>query len=156
MLSNDTAGSGAQPLLPETLRISSLEATNLAELEDGRGTRLLIPGEGTFSVGDNGTVTFEPVEGFTGSTTPITYDVRDSAGVPVQATLVVDVDPDISASAEPVIEVSGINSLLVGLMPGSTGTAVLFGTIVLLLLFGGGVSLGIGLRMETDRRAWED
>lgn len=68
----------------------------------------------------------------------------------------VDVDPDLSATAEPVIEVSGINSLLVGLMPGSPGTPVLFGTLVLLLLFGGGVSLWIGLRMETDRRAWED
>lgn len=156
VLSNDTAGSGAQPLVPETLRISSLGATNLAELENGLGTRLLIPGEGAFAVGDNGTVTFEPVEGFTGRTTPITYHVRDSAGVPVSATLTVDVDPDLSAAADPVVEVSGINSLLVGLMPGSSGTPVLFGTIVLLLLFGGGVSLGIGLRMETDRRAWED
>ncbi|ATG51043.1 hypothetical protein CFK38_05480 [Brachybacterium vulturis] len=156
VLSNDTAGSGDQPLKPETLRISSLAATNLSELENGRGTRLLIPGEGTYSVGDNGTVTFEPVEGFTGRTTPISYHVRDSAGVPVRASLVVDVDPSLSAAEEPVAEVSGINSLLVGLMPGTPGTSVLFGTLVLLLLFGGGVSLWIGLRMETDRRAWED
>ncbi|MGO1599585.1 MAG: Ig-like domain-containing protein [Brachybacterium sp.] len=156
VLSNDTAGSGSQPLDPETLRISSLAATNLSELDNGRGTRLLIPGEGVFTVGDNGTVTFDPVEGFTGRTTAVTYHVRDSAGVPVEASLVVDVDPDLSATAEPVIEVSGINSLLVGLMPGSPGTPVLFGTLVLLLLFGGGVSLWIGLRMETDRRAWED
>ena len=156
VLSNDTAGSGSQPLEPESLRISSLAATNLSELENGRGTRLLLPGEGTFVVGDNGTVTFEPVEGFTGRTTPVTYHVRDSAGVPVEASLVVDVDRDLSTTAEPVIEVSGINSLLVGLMPGAPGTSVLFGTLVLLLLFGGGVSLWIGLRMETDRRAWED
>ncbi|WP_394216755.1 Ig-like domain-containing protein [Brachybacterium vulturis] len=156
VLSNDTAGSGDQPLEPETLRISSLAATNLSELENGRGTRLLIPEEGTYSAGDNGTVTFTPVEGFTGRTTPITYHVRDSAGVPVRASLVVDVDPSLSAAEEPGAEVSGINSLLVGLMPGTPGTSVLFGTLVLLLLFGGGVSLGIGLRMETDRRAWED
>ena len=84
------------------------------------------------------------------------YHVLDSAGVPVQATLVVDVDPDLNAGEESAIPVSGINSLLVGLMPGSSGTSVLFGTLVLLLLFGGGVSLWIGLRMEADRRAWED
>src|SRR5699024_1111266 len=156
VLGNDTAGSGDQPLVPESLRISSLAATNLSELDDGRGTRLMIPGEGTFTVGETGTVTFEPVEGFTGRTSPVNYHVLDSAGVPVQATLVVDVDPDLNAGEESAIPVSGINSLLVGLMPGSSGTSVLFGTLVLLLLFGGGVSLWIGLRMEADRRAWED
>ena len=156
VLRNDTAGSGDQPLEPESLRISSLAATNLSELDDGSGTRLMVPGEGTFTVGETGTVTFEPVEGFTGRTSPVDYHVLDSAGVPVQATLVIDVDPDLTAGEEPVTQVSGINSLLVGLMPGASGTSVLFGTLVLLLLFGGGISLWIGLRMESDRRAWED
>jgi CshA-type fibril repeat protein len=156
VLSNDTAGSGAQPLVPESVEISSLAATNLSQLADGRGKRLLIPGEGVFTVGDNGAVTFTPAEGFTGRTTPVSYHVDDSEGVPVRAPLVVDVDSDPTASTEPSSEVSGINSLLVGLMPESSGTSVLFGTIVLLLLFGGGVSLWIGLRMESDRRAWED
>lgn len=156
VLGNDTAGSGGQPLLPETLRISSLMATNLDELEDGTGTRLLIPGEGTYTVQQTGTVTFDPEEGFSGRTTPITYQVSDSEGVPARATLSVDVDPDGAGSSESTPEASGINSLLVGLMPGASGTSVLFGTIVLLLLFGGGVSLWIGLRMETDRRTWED
>src|SRR5699024_8572435 len=64
VLRNDTAGSGDQPLEPESLRISSLAATNLSELDDGSGTRLMVPGEGTFTVGETGTVTFEPVEGF--------------------------------------------------------------------------------------------
>lgn len=156
VLSNDTAGSGSQPLLPETLRISSLQATNLDELEDGTGTRLVIPGEGTYTVEQTGTVTFTPEEGFSGTTTPITYQVSDSAGVPVRATLVVDVDPEGAAASTSTQEVSGINSLLVGLMPGASGTSVLFGTIMLLLIFGGGVSLWIGVRMESDRRTWED
>lgn len=156
ILSNDTAGSGSQPLVPESVQISDLEATNLAELENGWGTRLLIPGEGTFSVGENGTVTFEPAEGFTGRTTQISYVVLDSAGVPVRSTLEVEFDPELASAEEPVLEVSGINSLLVGLMPGAPGTSVMFGTLVLLLLFGGTVSLWIGLRMEKDRRAWED
>lgn len=155
-LSNDTAGSGAQPLVPESVRIGSLSATNLSELEDSRGTRLLIPGEGEYTVGENGAVTFQPEEGFTGRTTSITYEVSDSEGVPVHASLTIDVDPDVTAAEGASPEVSGINSLLVGLMPSSPGTSVLFATIVLLLLFGGSISLWIGLRMETDRRTWED
>lgn len=156
VLGNDTAGSGSQPLVPESVEISSLAATNLSDLEDGRGKRLLIPGEGVFTVGENGAVTFAPEAGFIGRTTPIDYHLHDGEGVPARATLVVDVDPDLADAAESDPETTGINSLLVGLMPSSSGTAVLFGTLVLLLLFGGGVSLWIGLRMETDRRAWED
>lgn len=156
LLSNDTAGSSAQPLVPESVEISALGATNLSELENGRGKRLLIPDQGVFTVGDNGAVTFTPQGGFTGRTTPITYHVRDSEGIPARATLVVDVVPDLATAAESGPEVSGINSLLVGLMPSAPGTSILFGTIVLLLLFGGGVALWIGLRMETDRRTWED
>ena len=156
VLGNDTAGSGSQPLVPESVRISSLSATNLSELEDGWGKRLLIPDEGEYTVGDNGAITFTPQAHFTGRTSPITYEVVDSEGVPATASLVVDVDPDLAAQGESGSEVSGINSLLVGLMPASTGTSVVFGTIVLLLIFGGVVSLWIGLRMEADRRTWED
>lgn len=156
VLGNDTAGSGSQPLVPETLELSSLAAVNVAELAGGRGTRLVIPGEGVFSVGDSGAVSFAPEADFSGRTTPITYHVRDSADIPVRASLVVDVDPDLLAGPEPATEVSGINSLLVGLMPSAPGTSIVFATIVLLLLFGGGVSLWIGLRMEADRRTWED
>ncbi|PMC76870.1 hypothetical protein CJ197_00705 [Brachybacterium sp. UMB0905] len=156
VLSNDTAGSSAQPLQPQTVQIASLAATNIAELDDGAGQRLVIPGEGVFTVSPNGAVTFEPAEGFTGRTTPITYLVRDSAEIPVSASLVVDVDPELLGSESSGSEVSGINSLLVGLLPSAPGTARLFGTIVMLLVFGGAVSLAIGVRMETDRRDWED
>ncbi len=68
-------------------------------------------------------------------------------------------DPPALADAEPPhrADTGGINSLLVGLMPGSPpGTAVVFGTIVVLMLFGGGVSLWIGVAMERDRRTWDD
>lgn len=156
VLGNDTAGSSAQPLVPESVRISSLAATNLSQLEEGRGTRLLIPGEGEYTVAGNGAVTFVPEEGFTGRTTVITYHVVDSAGIPARANLVIDVDPDLTAAPTAGSEVSGINSLLIGLMPSSPSTAAVFGTVVMLLIFGGGVSLWIGMRMEADRRAWED
>ncbi|WP_114853535.1 hypothetical protein [Brachybacterium sp. YJGR34] len=156
VLGNDTAGSGSQPLEPESVELSSLAATNITELDEGRGTRLVIPGEGEYTVGANGAITFTPEQGFTGRTTPIAYHVRDSAGIPATANLVVDVDPEFAASTEQGADVAGINSLLVGLTPASPGTAIVFGTIVLLLLYSGGVSLWIGLRMEADRRAWED
>ena len=156
VLGNDTAGSGSQPLVPESVEISSLSATNLSQLENGRGKRLLIPGEGVYTVAGNGAVTFTPEEGFTGRTAVITYHVLDSGGVPVSANLVVDVDPDLAAGADDGPEVTGINSLLVGLLPSTPSTAAVFGTIVALLLFGGSVSLWIGMQMEADRRAWED
>ncbi|ERT03572.1 hypothetical protein M595_6490, partial [Lyngbya aestuarii BL J] len=40
-----------------------------------------IPGEGTYSVDDNGVVTFEPEPGFTGDST-INYTVEDEEGQP--------------------------------------------------------------------------
>ena len=156
VLGNDTAGSGSQPLEPATVEISALEATNLADLRDGRGKRLVIPGEGEFTVSGNGAVTFTPEEGFSGRTSTITYHVVDSAGIPAQASLAVDVDPDLDAAGESGPEVSGINSVLAGLMPSSPSTALVFGTIVMLLLFGGAISLWTGTRSEVDRRDWED
>ena len=156
VLGNDTAGSGSQPLEPATVEISALEATNLADLRDGRGKRLVIPGEGEFTVSGNGAVTFTPEEGFSGHTSTITYHMVDSAGIPAQASLAVDVDPDLDAAGESGPEVSGINSVLAGLMPSSPSTALVFGTIVMLLLFGGAISLWTGTRSEVDRRDWED
>lgn len=156
VLGNDTAGSGSQPLEPATVEISALEATNLADLRDGRGKRLVIPGEGEFTVSGNGAVTFTPEEGFSGRTSTIIYHVVDSAGIPAQASLAVDVDPDLDAAGESGPEVSGINSVLAGLMPSSPSTALVFGTIVMLLLFGGAISLWTGTRSEVDRRDWED
>lgn len=156
VLGNDTAGSGSQPLVPESVEISSLQATNLSELEDGRGKRLVIPAEGTYTVSANGAVTFTPAEGFVGRTTPITYHVRDSEGIPTTAGLVVEVDRNLTGAEDTSHEVSGINSLLAGLMPSAPATAMVYGTIALLLLFGGGIALWIGTRMEADRRAWQD
>ncbi|MEE1650861.1 Ig-like domain-containing protein [Brachybacterium sp. J144] len=155
VLGNDTAGSGSAPLENSTLRIGSLSATNLSELENHRGTRLVVPDEGVYTVDENGAITFTPEEGFTGRTSPVTYFVEDSAGVPASASFVVEVDPEIGTGAESP-EVTGINSLLVGLMPSSPATSVVFGTIVMLLLYGGGAALWIGSRLESDRRAWED
>lgn len=156
VLGNDTAGNGSQPLEPSSVEISALGATNTADLSNGRGKRLVIPGEGEFTVSGNGAVTFAPEEGFAGRTSTITYYVVDSMGIPAQASLAVDVDPGLAAGAEQGSEVTGINSVLVGLMPASPSTALVFGTIVMLLLFGGVISLWTGTRIEVDRRDWGD
>src|SRR5690625_4894074 len=156
VLGNDTAGSGNQPLVPESVQLRSLAATNLTELEDGTGNRLVMPGEGTYTVAENGSISFDPEPDFIGRTTPVEYQVLDSEGTPATATMVVEVDPEIAAAEEQRSEVGGINSLLVGLMPSSPSTSMVFGTIVLLLIFAGGVSLWIGWRIEVDRRTWSD
>lgn len=155
VLANDTAGSGSQALRPDSLQIRSMSATNLGELWDSTGDRLVIPSEGEFTVAQNGSITFTPEEGFVGRTSPITYIVWDDAGIPAQASLTIDVDPT-AAGGQSRTDPSGINSLLAGLLPGSRATSVVFGTVVLLLLFAGTVSMWIGARMEQDRRAWED
>ncbi|MGY5765537.1 Ig-like domain-containing protein [Brachybacterium sp. DNPG3] len=156
VLGNDTAGSAAQPLDETTMTLSSLSATNLSELSEGRGARLVIPDEGIYTVTANGSISFMPEDGFTGRTTSIDYLVRTESGVPVEASLSIEVDPTLADTGSTRADAGGINSLLVGLMPGSPGTAVVFGTIVVLMLFGGAVSLWIGVAMERDRRTWDD
>ncbi|MFQ6484042.1 Ig-like domain-containing protein [Brachybacterium epidermidis] len=156
VLANDTAGSGSQPLRPESVQIRSMSATNLGELWDATGERLVIPSEGEFTVARNGSITFTPEDGFVGRTSPIIYIVWDSTGIPTQASLTIDVDPAVAASGQPRTDPSGINSLLAGLLPGSRDTSIVFGTVVLLLLFAGVVAMWIGVRMEQDRRLWED
>ncbi len=72
-LSNVTPGSPSTPLVPSTLA--------LIPLGGGAPTSAVtIPGQGVFRVGSNGTITFVAANGFAGTTTPVTYQVSDSAG----------------------------------------------------------------------------
>lgn len=156
-LANDTAGSAARPLNASTLRIRSLSATNLDELEQGLGRRLVIPGEGTYVVGDGGAVTFTPVAGFVGPATPIDYVVEDDQGVPASAAIGAEVDPDLAGSGGGGSSTAtGMTSLLVGILPARSSTALVFDAIVALMLFSGSIALWIGTRMEADRRDWDD
>ena len=53
------------------------------QLLDGSGNKvktLEVSGEGTWNVANDGTVTFSPAAGFTGSPTPVKYTVSDKAG----------------------------------------------------------------------------
>jgi CshA-type fibril repeat protein len=61
-------------------------------------TSVTVPGEGTYTVNTNGTVTFDPEPTFTGTvTTPVTYQVADTLDRTVHATIT----PTVSAPAAP-------------------------------------------------------
>ena len=82
-LTNDTVTSPAT-LVPSSLKLCATTSTvdvncNLASLT--------IPNEGTYTVNPNGTVTFDPLETFKGTATPVKYVVADSTGQVTHATI---------------------------------------------------------------------
>jgi uncharacterized repeat protein (TIGR01451 family) len=84
VLGNDTAGAASAPLDPASVVFTSADAT------DG-GRTLVVAGEGTWVVNPDGTVTFTPEDGFSGTATPVQYRVSDTNGTPVAARLAVTV-----------------------------------------------------------------
>lgn len=152
LLANDTPGAASMPLRPASVRISSPVAQGVPQLSDEDGTRLVIPGEGTYSVRDDGVLVFAPAEDFRGRTSPIEYRVADAAGIAVTAAVTVDIDPQ-SPVSEMQRDSGGINSMLEGLRAPRTSTFTVFSTFAALLLFSGAVSLWIGGRMESERRS---
>jgi len=81
VLANDSPSSGAM-LDPATV--------HLRDPRTGRyGRTVTIPGEGTFRVNADGTVTFTPQPGFTGTTPSVGYRVSDSLGRTTTSTVTV-------------------------------------------------------------------
>ena len=70
-----------------------------ATFEDGSTTKV-IPGEGTYTVAPDGTVTFVPEKSFTGEGTGVTVKRVDKNGTPVTATYTPTVTP-VTPTAEP-------------------------------------------------------
>ena len=70
-----------------------------ATFEDGSTTKV-IPGEGTYTVAPDGTVTFVPEKSFTGTGTGVTMKRVDKNGTPVTATYTPTVTP-VTPTAEP-------------------------------------------------------
>jgi CshA-type fibril repeat protein len=156
LLANDTPGASAEPFDAATVSLRSVDAANLDDLTDWTGTRLVIPGEGEYTVGTDGVLTFRPDKGFVGRTTPIQYELWDSSDTPAAASVVIQVDPQYTAPVASDAQTGGINSLLTGLLPKSPSTALAYVAIVVVVLYAGATSLWIGGRMEADRRAWKD
>ncbi len=55
-------------------------------------TTLTVPGEGTYTVNSDGTVTFDPLPSFHGTATPIRYQAVDKLGRFVNSTITPTVD----------------------------------------------------------------
>ena len=55
-------------------------------------TTLTVPGEGTYTVNADGTVTFDPLPSFHGTATPIRYQAIDKLGRFVNSTITPTVD----------------------------------------------------------------
>lgn len=82
ILANDEPGAPSAPLVPTSVVFTSADATDA-------GKTLVVPGEGTWTVQDDGTVRFVPVSGFEGPTTPVTYSVADENGTTTTADITV-------------------------------------------------------------------
>ena len=74
-----------------------------ATFEDGSTTKV-IPGEGTYTVSPDGTVTFVPEKSFTGTGTGVTVKRVDKNGTPVTATYTPTVTP-VAPTGEPVASI---------------------------------------------------
>ena len=74
-----------------------------ATFEDGSTTKV-IPGEGTYTVSPDGTVTFVPEKSFTGTGTGVTVKRVDKNGTPITATYTPTVKP-VTPTAEPVTSI---------------------------------------------------
>ncbi|MEU4198122.1 tandem-95 repeat protein [Kribbella sp. NPDC026611] len=84
-LVNDTAGEG-----------TGLDPLSLAILDpaDGSMKKLVkIPGEASYQVNPDGTVTVDPLPGFTGTATRLTYRVADRFGQTARSTITVTITP---------------------------------------------------------------
>jgi len=95
VVANDVAGDPSAPLNASSVRFTSAAATD-------SGTRLEIAGEGVWTVGTDGRVTFTPEPVFTGTTTGVGYQVQDRNGALASATITVVIGAGPAAAADQV------------------------------------------------------
>lgn len=129
VLDNDLPGSPDAPLVPATLRLVDPVSKKLVD-------KLTIAQQGTYLVAA-GKVAFQPLHGFTGVGTPVTYQVLDKNGTAARAELTVSV----AAPGPPVANPDTITTLqgrsvvaavLANDKPGPTGAALKPGSVRLL------------------------
>ncbi len=81
LLDNDSDPNGGT-LDPEKISLIAPEgAADVTTDGDGHVTGFTVPGEGTWTRNDDGTLTFTPESGFTGNPAPIRYTATDEAGL---------------------------------------------------------------------------
>ncbi|MBU3705016.1 MAG: hypothetical protein FGM42_11720, partial [Ilumatobacteraceae bacterium] len=87
-MANDTADA-ATPLLVPSLKLCGAGQSPPACDKSS----VTVAGEGTYTLGSDGKVTFDPLPSFTGTATPVRYQVADGLGRVVDATLTPTVLP---------------------------------------------------------------
>ncbi|MFK4090887.1 Ig-like domain-containing protein [Kribbella sp. NPDC020789] len=94
VLSNDTAGDPAVPLVPSSLRL-------LDPKTQEPKTTVIVDGEATYTVTEAGEVTVDPLPSYVGVTAPLTYRVADVNGTTATADLTVTVAKPPAPTAKP-------------------------------------------------------
>ena len=129
-LSNDTPGAASFPLTASSVKLCGISPAQTPNGCDK--TSLTVPGEGTYTVNSDGSVTFDPLPSFTGTVaTPVTYQAKDSLDRYVNSTITPRVDPPTAPSAAPETK---------SVLPGSTAT---FTTVI------GSSGLGTGTGLQS-------
>ena len=83
ILSNDEPGDTSAPLVPTSVKLcGSGQTPNGCNV-----TTLAVLNEGTYTVNPDGSVTFNPLSTFTGTATPITYQIADTLGQVTSSTI---------------------------------------------------------------------
>ena len=93
LLANDSEGAATAPLLVGTVRIQ--DPSDL-----GWKTSVTVPGMGTYVVQPNGSVTFTPQAGYSGTTAALPYEVADSNGTYATAAVTIHVGTPPTASPD--------------------------------------------------------
>lgn len=120
-------------LAPTSVKLCNPATTPPQATPNCTATRLDVANVGTYTVNPDGTVSFDPLPGFSGTVaTPVAYQVADSLGRIAGATITPTVDP-------PAVPVAGDEQKL--LLPGAT---VAFTTIT------GGSGLAAGQGLQTS------
>ncbi|MGC3994262.1 MAG: tandem-95 repeat protein [Propionicimonas sp.] len=129
LLGNDVPGDDSAPLVASSVVFTSPDAT------DG-GRTLVVAGEGTWRVNPDGSVTFTPVAGFTGTTTPVAYEVADTNGVVTTSTVTAVIAAGPAASADQVKGTEPDQPVVIDVIGNDTGGSgcTLLATSVVLLV----------------------
>ncbi|MEV5963826.1 tandem-95 repeat protein [Kribbella sp. NPDC051952] len=92
VLGNDKPGDPSAPLIASSLV--------LKDPAGGYRKSITLAKEGTYLAGEDGTITFTPVKGFQGVTTPATYRITDDNGTTAEGLLLLTVGKGPSAVAD--------------------------------------------------------
>ncbi len=99
-ITNDTPGAPAATFVPTTVKLCGISPIQTPNSCDK--TTLTVPGEGTYTVNPvTGVVTFDPLPTFTGTATPVVYQVTDILNRTVSSTITLTVDPPSAPTATP-------------------------------------------------------